>query len=194
MIRAAAIVLAAGEGRRLGGVCKAALVLPDERTFVRSVLEAARAGGCVDAVVVAGPPHEAATRAAVAAVADATRLVVNPEPSRGMASSIALGLAALAPSVDVALVWPVDHPFVDAATVRALLAAADASSIVVPEHAGRGGHPTAFGRAWFAALAASVDRGGARQVIVDAGAAARRIPAGPSVARDVDVPTELPTR
>lgn len=184
----AAVVLAAGEGRRLGMVCKAALVRADGVTFARAVIDAARAGGCGDVVVVAGPPHEDATRAAVGAHA---RVVSNPDPLRGMASSIAVGLAALAADVDVALVWPVDHAWVTAATVRAVLAAARRDAIVVPEHVGRGGHPTAFGRTFWDAVAASVDDGGARAVIHGAGGALVRVPAGSDVVRDVDLPGDL---
>ena len=186
--KVAAVVLAAGEGRRLGGVCKAALARPDGRTFVAAVIDAARAGGCTDVVVVAGPPHEAATRAAVGGAA---RVVVNPDPARGMASSIAVGLAALADDVDVALVWPVDHAWVDDESLRAVVAAARRDLIVVPEHAGRGGHPTAFGRTSWPALAASVTAGGARAVIQASGGAVVRVAGGPGVVRDVDVPGDL---
>src|SRR5690242_21381579 len=51
--RVAAIVLAAGQGTRLGGRAKAALVLPDGRSFVAAIMAAARAAGVAPVVVVA---------------------------------------------------------------------------------------------------------------------------------------------
>ena len=56
-------------------------------------------------------------------------------------------LSAL-PDVTAALVWPVDIPFVAAATVRTLVV--HDGTIVVPVHHGRGGHPLRLGREWFA--------------------------------------------
>ena len=98
-------------------------------------------------VVVIGPPHEDVTRVEAERLGLAT--AVNPEPGRGMASSVAVGFAyarrqfASHPS---ALLWPVDHAHVDAATVRAVLAQLTPASIVVPTYRDRGGHPTGFGR------------------------------------------------
>jgi molybdenum cofactor cytidylyltransferase len=71
-----------------------------------------------------------------------------------MISSIACGIAGLLPGsgADAALVWPVDHPLADASAV---VRAAARGVIVVPRHAGRGGHPTAFGADLFDELAAA---------------------------------------
>ena len=74
-----------------------------------------------DAIVVVGPPFERAVSA------EATRLgaafVRNADPTRGMASSVALGFAAALArwrrGPDGALLWPVDHPHVHVDSVRA---------------------------------------------------------------------------
>lgn len=169
-----ALVLAAGSGRRLGGLPKAALAAeepfllapPRGDTFVRRVTWVARTAGCARVLVVAGEPHLLATRRA-SEEAGVDAILLNPDPSRGMASSIAVGLAALNPAaVDVALVWPVDHPWVAPATVARILAAATRQRIVVPRHAGRGGHPTAFGATiWPELLAGHELPEGARHVV-----------------------------
>src|SRR4051794_32861229 len=125
-----ALILAAGAGTRLGGVAKALLRLPDGRTFLDAILELA---GPAPVVVVAAP-FGAEVAAAVAGRAE---VVWNPAPERGMIASLVAGLAAI-PDADVALVWPVDHPRVTAATVAAVRAAAARDRIVVPVHAGRG--------------------------------------------------------
>ena len=184
----AAIVLAAGQGTRLGGRAKAALVLPDGRSFVAAIAAAARAAGVAPVVVVAAAPHEAATRAAAEA-AGVDAVVVNAAPERGMASSFACGLEALPADVDVALSWPVDHPCVAEASIAAVVAAAAADRIVVPTYAGRGGHPTAFGAGTFAACRAAADaEGGLRTVVHADGARVVRL-ALPDAGLVVDVDT-----
>jgi molybdenum cofactor cytidylyltransferase len=176
----AAIILAAGAGARLGGVAKAALRLPDGRTFLAAVLDAARAAGAEPTVVVAAPHGEL-----TAALAGAARVVWNPAPERGMIGSLNLGIAAAGP-VDAALSWPVDHARVAAASVAAVCAAAGRGRIVVPCHAGRGGHPTAFGADFFAALAGAAS---ARAVIAAAPGRVLRLDVDdPGVVLDVDVP------
>ncbi|MCU1277947.1 MAG: hypothetical protein JWM53_1493, partial [bacterium] len=140
----AAVVLAAGASTRMGEP-KALLRTPDGRRYVEAIADSARAGGCDRVVVVLGPPHGESIRTALPpAVATAW----NAAPERGMLSSVQAGLAALSAEVDVALVWPVDIPFVDAATVRALVV--HSGTIVVPVHNDRGGHPLRLSRAHFA--------------------------------------------
>lgn len=183
--RLAAVVLAAGAGRRLGGVAKALLPAGDG-TFLARVAATAAAAGVAEAYiyVVVGPPHGAQVAAAARALG--ATIVENPAPERGMASSIALGFAALPADVDAAFLWPVDHPWVRVETVRALAAAGEG----VPVYAGRGGHPPLVGRARFADLAAAdAMPHGARDVL--RGRLARIEVDDPGVVRDVDVPADL---
>ena len=71
--------------------------------------------------------------------------IVNPDPTRGMFSSIQAGLAAA--GGDVVLVLPADMPFVATETVTAVIARAAATgSVVVPVHQTRRGHPIAIPR------------------------------------------------
>jgi molybdenum cofactor cytidylyltransferase len=72
-------------------------------------------------------------------------LAVNPDPTRGMFSSIQTGLAVA--GGDVVLVLPADMPFVAATTVGAVVArAVETRSLVVPVYQGRRGHPIAIPR------------------------------------------------
>lgn len=185
------VILAAGAGRRLGGVAKALVPLGDA-TLLARVLATARAAGPVDPWVVVGPPF--GEEVAAHARALGARIVENSDPSRGMASSVALGFAALAAhaaaDIDAAWLWPVDHARVTAATLRRLRAAFVADGIVVPRHAGRGGHPPLIARAHWAALAGcgALD-GGARAVIAPH---ARGVEVDdPGVVRDLDTPADL---
>jgi molybdenum cofactor cytidylyltransferase len=186
----AAVVLAAGRGERLGGRSKAALLLGDGRSFVAAVVDAARAAGVAKLIVVAAAPHEAVTRAAArAAGVGAGDVVTNAAPERGMASSFACGVAALADGAyDAVLCWPVDHPFVRVATVAALVARATPGSIVVPECGGRGGHPTLFGASFLPACLAAAEAPDGLRTVLRANAA-RVVRLGcddPGVVRDVD--------
>jgi molybdenum cofactor cytidylyltransferase len=66
--------------------------------------------------------------------------VMNPDPSRGMFSSIQVGAGAVTGAPIAVL--PGDMPFVRAETVRKLLDAARLTGgIVSPRYAGRRGHP-----------------------------------------------------
>lgn len=170
------VVLAAGAGRRLGGVAKALIGAP---TFLERVVTTAQAD---DVVVVVGPPF--GERVAAEAARLGARVVENPDPERGMASSIALGFAAV--RGDAAWLWPVDHPAVTRATLDALLA--HDADLVRPRYRGRGGHPPLVSSRLFAPLATMT--GTARDVF----AAARAVDVevdDPGVVRDVDTPEDL---
>ena len=182
----AAVVLAAGGSTRMGQP-KALLQRPDGRRYVEAIGDCARAGGCQEIVVVVGPPHGDAIRAALSASEAA--IAWNDHPERGMLSSVQAGLAALTSDVAAALVWPVDIPFVDVATVRALVV--HSGTIVVPTHNGRGGHPLRLARAHFAEVM-TLDPERGLKALVDAHTAeVTRLPvADGAVLVDVDTPDD----
>jgi CTP:molybdopterin cytidylyltransferase MocA len=188
-----AVILAAGAGTRLGGVAKALL---GEPTFLSKILGTAREVGLAQAIVVVGPPHGEAV--AAHAIQLGARVVENPAPERGMASSVALGFAALldgnAPNVDSAWLWPVDHPDVAASTLRALIDKLGAHAAARPVVELRGGHPPLIARSLFPALAACTTLdGGARTVL--AAADTIDVPVGDRAClRDIDTPTDLEAR
>lgn len=152
-MKLACVVLAAGAGTRMGGVAKALLKRGDE-TFLQRIVR--MAGG--DVVVVVGPPFGDAVAAHARDLG--AHVVVNDDPSRGMASSINLGFAGL--DADAAWLWPVDHPDVQASTLVALRDALGAHAVARPICDGRGGHPPLIERALFASLATCTN---ARDVI-----------------------------
>ena len=193
MTDVAAVILAAGAGQRLGGVAKA--LLPGRGgTFLATIAGVLADVGVAAsrALVVVAPPHGDAV------AAEATRLgmasVVNPEPARGMGSSVGVGFAGLGRDVRfsdtaIALLWPVDHARVGAGAVRAVIAAARAHGAALPTWQGRGGHPVAVGRAlWPARADAGALPEGARSVL--RGRAARVAVDDPGVVADVDTPAD----
>lgn len=136
--------------------CPKALIVHEGRTFVERVLDALTQGGVARVVVVCRELE----CAAIAARVPHAWVVTNPDPERGMQSSIAVGLARLLDdtggSVHDATASPrlhgvalalVDQPTLQAHTVRRVreVFADDVTRIVVPRSPeGRRGHPVIF--------------------------------------------------
>lgn len=158
------VVLAAGASTRMGSP-KALLDLGGA-TFVSRITTTARAAGTDGVCVVLGPPHGAAIKAKLPPGAGSAW---NPDPARGMLSSIQTAVASVPSRTTAILVWPVDLPEVKLETVRQLLDAAP-GKLVVPRHGGKGGHPVRIPRALFGALAA-LDPALGLRALIDAHAA-----------------------
>ena len=144
MIPAVAVVPAAGRSRRMG---RPKLLLPYRgSTVVGSLVAALAAGGVGEVVLVVASDRGSLARWGRAA---GLTVAVNPDPSRGMLSSVRVGIAALGGAVALSprgaplLVAPGDLPALRPATVAALLRsfAATAAPLAVPVHRGRRGHP-----------------------------------------------------
>ena len=180
-----AVILAAGGGTRLGGVAKALLPIGDH-TYLDRIVATAREANVTELVVVVAAPFASDVRPQ--AIALGATVIDNPDPARGMASSIALGFAALAAS-DAALLWPVDHPFVAPETLRSLRYALQGHAAARPRHQGRGGHPPLIARSLWPALAACADHG-ARAVLAAADVVEVNV-ADAGVVRDVDTREDL---
>ncbi len=192
------VVLAAGAGRRLGGVAKALLRLGG-LSYLERICQTARAGGAGRGVAVVAPPYGEAV--AVEARRLGLDVVENRQPERGMASSIELGFAwAMERGAGAALLWPCDHPAVKVETVRALLAALEAETgsgsgsaaapivAIIPTVAGRGGHPALIARALFPALAHCAAAPEGARTVLRAAATRRLALADAGCVVDVDEP------
>ncbi|MCA9593841.1 MAG: nucleotidyltransferase family protein [Myxococcales bacterium] len=155
-MRITGIVLAAGRSERAG--FPKALAVLDGRTFVERIRDALLEGGVSDVIVVVGAPHGDRV-ASVAGCACAE----NPDPERGMLSSVQAGIEAarrLAPPPSALVLALVDHPRIAPRTVQTLLETwrSGAAEVVRPRHRGRTGHPIVVGDGAIDALAeASLD-------------------------------------
>lgn len=171
----AAVVLAAGQSRRMGGDNKLLADIGGAPMIAR-VVDALLDAPVSDIVVVTG--HERA-RVAQALAGRPVRLLHNPDHARGMSTSLCAGIRALAPDVDAALVCLGDMPGVRAGHIEALVAAfaPDAGrAICIPVHAGRRGHPVLFGAAFFDEVCAITGDVGARAVLDAHASAAHAVP------------------
>jgi molybdenum cofactor cytidylyltransferase len=148
--RVAGLVLAAGAATRFGS--PKALARLDGRPMLEHVLDTAASARLDPVVVVLGDAQDQIE----AAVAWRSELRVrNPHPGRGLASSLRLGLEAIAtlrPPVAAAVILLGDQPRVRSEVVAALLErhAAGDRPIAAPRYAGGGGpNPVAIARSAF---------------------------------------------
>jgi len=182
-----AIVPAAGRGERFGGAKLLADVggVPMLDRTLRSLLD-----GGVDELVVVLPPSGRFDT--VRLLSDSRVLmVVNPDPARGMFSSIQVGVEAA--HGDPMLVLPGDMPYVSSRTVAAVLAAnAQTGAIVVPRHGGRRGHPVAVPTRLRPFVLRAAATGNLSDVLKASGVSRAEIDVDdPGILRDVDVQGDL---
>jgi molybdenum cofactor cytidylyltransferase len=180
---AIAVLPAAGASRRMG---RPKLLLPfRDGTVVGSLVQALREGGVSEIVLVTAPDDEALRAWAAEA---AVRTVVNPDPGRGMLSSIREGIA-WAPKYQQIVVCPADLPALRASTVAAVLREAGQHLLTVASYRGRRGHPLVIAPSLIAeigtldlsvGLRELLDRHPVHVVEVD----------DPGAVRDVDTPEE----
>lgn len=163
----AAIILAAGDSRRMG-TPKALLADPDGRAFVVRITRTFIAAGVAEILIVTGAEHDAIEEATMAEPGSVARLVRNPDPGRGPLSSLWVGLDALArPDLDGILMTLVDVPMVRATTIRAVVEAwrRTGAPVVRPAIGDRHGHPVLFDRAVFEELRRAPLGQGAKAVV-----------------------------
>lgn len=133
-----AIVTAAGSAERFGGGKLLAEIEGRpllERTVASLVDRMARV------IVVVGPDAEELKRAVPSLAHPKVSVVANPDPSRGMLSSIQEGLKTV-DWADAYAVLPGDMPYVRSETVKALAEQfACSPGIVSPRYRGKRGHP-----------------------------------------------------
>ncbi|HEY7406083.1 MAG TPA: nucleotidyltransferase family protein [Candidatus Angelobacter sp.] len=141
----AGVVLAAGASSRMGR--DKALLPWRDGTFLSSAIRMLQA--VTELVIVVASGNAAELEPIVNA--HAAFLVVNPDPGRGQFSSLQVGLQeVLNRGRDAAIITLVDRPAAEVETARqlrdAFLAADDPTWAVVPEFAGKHGHPFVIGR------------------------------------------------
>lgn len=149
--RISAIVLAAGESRRTGGMNKL-LADINGTPMVRLVTEAALASQADETLVVIG--HESdKLRKALSNLP--VRFVTNSKFKLGLSTSLRAGIAAMDSEADGVLVCLGDMPGVSSKHIDKLIAAFDPDegrSICVPTHKGKRGNPVLWGRQLFEKL------------------------------------------
>jgi molybdenum cofactor cytidylyltransferase len=183
------IILAAGESRRMG--YPKPLLEVGGRTFIEQIAETMLA--VVPRVVIVLGAYRDRVRAAIPRDTRIT-IVENPNYARGQLSSLKVGLGAIHPDSNGALVQLGDHPLVRVETFRSVADYYDRvdKPIVIARYEGRRGHPVIFDRAVFGELLSAPEEEGARHVVnADPSRVAYVDLDDPGINLDLDTPADL---
>jgi CTP:molybdopterin cytidylyltransferase MocA len=135
-----AVLLAAGEGRRMGGVAKPLIRLQGVPLINRHLVALSGAG--IDEVVVVTGHARRAIEAEVQSFV--VTLAHNEAHADGQQGSVRIGLAALSGAFDAVLVMPADLPLIGAGDLTELISAfkkRPRGHVVVPMVDGQRGNP-----------------------------------------------------
>lgn len=153
-----AILLAAGESRRMGS--PKALLSYQGQTFIEHSCQAFLAARVDELIVVLGARAEELRPALPSS--PALRTVVNNRYFQGQLSSLMTGIGALSRESEAVVVNLVDHPLVTAGTIAALITSFRTAPlpILIASYQGRRGHPVLFSsQVYGEILAAPLDQG-----------------------------------
>jgi molybdenum cofactor cytidylyltransferase len=185
----AAIILAAGEARRMG---RTKQLLPlGKGTLVSHTVEVALGAGFTPVIVVVGA-EAAVVQAAIAA--KPVEIAHNNNWRSGMGSSISAGVCQLqqlqAESAAVAILLA-DQPLVTSEHLTQMkrLLVTSGAPIIAAEYNGTVGVPALFRRQFLPQLAALTGEGGAKPLLRDARTVRFELP---EAATDIDTPADLP--
>lgn len=189
--RIAAVVLAAGESRRMGDANK--LTMPVDGTpMVARVVNAVQQSGVQRVIVVTGHEPE---RIEEALRGRNVELVHNPDYAEGIGASVRTGIATLGDDVDGALVVLGDMPWVSAGVIDRLVDAFTLDgelSIWIPMFGRKRGNPVLWGAQHFPELLALTGDVGGKALFHRHAAAICYVDVeSPGVNLDADTPEAL---
>jgi molybdenum cofactor cytidylyltransferase len=189
--RIAALVLAAGQSRRMGSANKM-LAEIDGIAMVRRAVDAAMAAQTVETIVVTG--HGADEVGAVLAELP-VKLTHNEDYAQGLSTSLKAGIAALADNIDGVVVLLGDMPHITFRHIDRLIAAFDpleGRSVCVPTFKGKRGNPVLFARDLFVEMETIGGDSGAKHLIGTNEELVAEVPMeDDAIFLDIDTPTAL---
>jgi molybdenum cofactor cytidylyltransferase len=189
--RVAALVLAAGQSRRMGRTNKL-LAEVDGVPMVARVARAVTESKAEPVVVVLG--HEGDQVRECLAGTEAT-FVDNPGFEEGLSTSLTAGLAALPDNIDGVVICLGDMPRVRPGEIDRLISAfalEEGRAICVPTHRGKRGNPVLWARRFFTEMAELRGDVGARHLIGEYAELVAEVEmADDGVLVDVDTPDAL---
>ena len=197
-----AVLLAAGASSRFGSPKLLANV--EGEPVLRKITRTFCVGGA-DEVLVVMPENEgdglqSLLRRSIEDLRGPIRCVVNPKWRDGMFTSVKAGLRALSDHTTHVAVSPADLPFLREESLRAVLSAAACvtsegnqhSTLLVPTHEGRRGHPLVFSSALVPRVLSWGDDRRLSSLFGEPDLRVLHLEGfGDDVLRDVDVPSDL---
>lgn len=155
--------------------------------MIRRTVESLVNGGVARVIVVAPAQHVTTFARALAGLP--VTCIVNPDPDRGMFSSIQCGVLA---ADGTCVLLPGDMPFIAPATIAGLLVTAGTTGqTVVPRLQGHPGHPVVCSAALKAKILASAPPARLDHLMRDEDVLFWDV-TDAGVRRDVDTPSDLP--
>lgn len=163
-LRIGAVLLAAGEGVRMGGVAKSLIRLQGVPLINRQLIALSGAG--VDEVVVVTGHERDAVETQIQSFP--VTLAYNPDFTSGQQSSVRIGLEALRGNFDAVFIMLADQPLIGAADLTELIAAFKKRAgghVLVPVVNGQRGNPLVLDATARADILASGTNMGCRHLI-----------------------------
>ena len=184
MPKVAGIVLAAGEGSRMG---RTKQLLPFRgKTVLECVVDSALASSLQRVVVVLG--HQSDALLPLLNKREVT-VALNPDYRMGQSSSLKAGLRALREDTEAVLFMLGDQPLLTPGIIDRILAAhaASPSPIVIPVFGGRRGNPVLFARETFPRIESLTEDCGARPLFAEYAGRILEVPVDdPAIHLDID--------
>ncbi len=189
--RIAALVLAAGQSRRMGSENKLLAEINDT-AMVRHVADAVIASHVNTTIVVTG--HQPDQIRQTLSGLD-VEFCHNPDFDFGLSTSLRTGLDAVGDEMDGIIVCLGDMPGVTSLLINRLIAAfdpAEGRAIILPTHHGKRGNPVLWDRRFFDAMRSVSGDVGARHLLGEYEEVVVEIDAGDdTVLLDIDTPQAL---
>ena len=179
----AAILLAAGQSRRMGAFKP---LLPfGNKTVIECCIDYLQEGGVETIVVVLGHRADEGRRHLAGRP---LIFALNPDPNSEMGASIAVGMGQIPQSCQAVLIALSDHPAVPAAVVSRLIETwENGGRLVIPTWQDRGGHPVLVDLSFRSELLNLSSSGGLRALFETHKSEVKRVPVdSPFIARDMD--------
>ncbi len=179
-----AIVLAAGESRRMGSP---KMLLPyNGKTVIEQVIDNVLSSGISNPLIVLGSDHEEILKVIEGYPVSHC---YNENYRNGMLSSVRCGLASVTGRSGAVLIIPGDQPMIDSAQIEMVMKAWNESGkgIVMPVYNGQRGHPLIFDMKYRPEVMSLPEREGLRALAARHPADVKEaVTDDPSVLRDID--------
>ncbi len=185
----AGIILAAGEGKRIGQ--NKGLLKIDGISFLEKVIVPLKDAGCSPVIVVGGSQSE---KVKVEAIKHGAKFALNENWQSGQFSSVKAGLRQLKRDVEGAIIALVDHPLVMSNTYVILMEEflEYSDKIILPICDGRRGHPIVLPREIIDEIISAPDDSILKDIIFShADKIYETLVEDPGILKDIDINSDM---